>query len=1806
MDRSHAPYSPIASTSRVPYRPGSPVVPSSDVGEGEELRAARMGEGYWKAEEAVEEDEEDGMQLDEQPGAELSEDELAMSPFRPTARPQPSASLRAPLAGTSASPSKSPAAFDSPAPSSLASPAPRVSSRTSPQPRADSPDTPRARSPSPARSNASSSVTALFTRPRRPLSLSALDSSPSQSARSPSQRARSPTPRRSSPARSPSRSQSRSPTPDIPPDPDALLARGRSFRTRTAAQLNPYTTEQVRYTRSLLKNGWEGAVVRGKKAVEETAEELRRRKEEMARRPRDSLGGWLVDEVEGTQQEEEGGRGGEADSEDEDMSDASADGLTLLVREARRKEKMSRAADAALLGKKRKHSPHRHGPSRLDDPHYRADSSSKKKKSRPRTYASSSRRRDSASSSTSDDDGASRSRARLSRAESAPPTSSPAHSHSKKRPRHGAASRPRKAATGEDGDGARKSRKHHVRADSEPPALSPRRGGVAVPKRRGMGKPSKAVHGRAADDGRSALDRDILNHLPVMPSSSSSEGGGFRSDGESEEPSEAEEDDEEAAGRLKPSRLELGQKRKRALGFMMPAVFMKKAEADLRLMERERDEGDWSSGSEINSGDEEALKRAERNRARRRTVPRLLDEPMRFDGDAYTDESGDDARSDDGLRAEQDEQDEQDAVSSWLQSFAPGRGRGGDDDDIVDRFLKRARRPTKPRKEKSKKRARGQAGGPAQAKGKGKERAKEQDARAKGGRAQDGVVVAGYRPVPAAKRKTKTIALDTDQAVFAFAGLREEGAELSDDEVVVLSPRLPPAARQPALDLAGFPAAPETAKAAADGEIWASFGKFSYDFGIQRLPGGIQFTSPDSFVRSGHLYSLVEPSSIPAAPFATDSLGMHLSSAEAPDALEALFPQLCDAVFDLLRPSLAIDVEPVNPLPEIGAALRFLGHYISTTLSRAAPDVQSSFGRSLLGHLERLETRLDAIVPQGSAVKTLHRQRIALSWLVVDLAARVRSFCAADTVSSERVLAFATSLVRRLVQHGADRTMKNLKAATDSPDSGVADLSVEAWLGLVSLAVKASERGEGALSEEDLWRITIDEVKASTGKKADKGPGVGEVISYTTMMLCAVSQFSPSGLSTSKPRLGAYWPAVMRTLEAIQPAALAQPDNSLSSTAVARRDRYLWTLFARCLVFAERWGWRVEGNELLGRLFDLLNARRLADLTTETKGDIPAFLQNLDEFGDVRLDPSRDTAFVIFLKLVVAASNIIPFSTDAEKRKRGVQLTRLFVRLTPMASSSWSRSSTEITRSGSILVNHYSLQLAFAMLHPAAASQRIEHARRLLDFPNVDEEARKTCIRSILHFALICRWNEVALTPVVDWLASVTATLTKEYVDVERQRRKEEGRWAKDRDRSSAKGDPLWHRALMVTMVLRAVQVLLKWKKSGEGEQEYPDIGLLHPAWTTQLLQSPLALDPMIGRETVKTMSCFFDVRRAALPRPPQPQLALADGNGESQDDYGMLDDLDFDDPALNALLGIETTGNAAGGSTAADEVRAKDKALGELVKTRLSRAFFDLVSKIYVDSAGSGPTVTDRAAYAQYTIECWVRCIAVAVESQVADWRPYLQYGDQSWKRISDPVGRRDVGLFLIVEILKHDPAVYSLFLDDILEIWLESLVARRLTAQHDLTAFLLDVEAHNIGTVSPLLDKLPFGRDTSGKAVVEQLDLLDKRGEVLQMIFANAARFASSSAGAGPPLISTPRFNAPATPTVSRGTVLNLVRCMLGAMRDNLAAINDENSRKAYATFVKMTLASLLGAGAVNGKPGPFTESSLADLRSLRSAVS
>lgn len=132
------------------------------------------------------------------------------------------------------------------------------------------------------------------------------------------------------------------------PEPLYVDNAGRSLRNRTAAQLKPYSIENAKYTRTLLKNGWQGAVVAGPRVFEETESERQRKKVEMEKAPKDDLGGWLEHE-DGQRVARRSDRAAMEDS-DED----SVDGEELLERAARRKTAMEKDVGRAFAKKRSK------------------------------------------------------------------------------------------------------------------------------------------------------------------------------------------------------------------------------------------------------------------------------------------------------------------------------------------------------------------------------------------------------------------------------------------------------------------------------------------------------------------------------------------------------------------------------------------------------------------------------------------------------------------------------------------------------------------------------------------------------------------------------------------------------------------------------------------------------------------------------------------------------------------------------------------------------------------------------------------------------------------------------------------------------------------------------------------------------------------------------------------------------------------------------------------------------------------------------------------------------------------------------------------------------------------------------------------------------------------------------------------------------------------------------------------------------------------------------------------------------------
>ncbi|KAL8280033.1 hypothetical protein RQP46_007614 [Phenoliferia psychrophenolica] len=987
----------------------------------------------------------------------------------------------------------------------------------------------------------------------------------------------------------------------------------------------------------------------------------------------------------------------------------------------------------------------------------------------------------------------------------------------------------------------------------------------------------------------------------------------------------------------------------------------------------------------------------------------------------------------------------------------------------------------------------------------------------------------------APRRQAIQIELNADRTIFEYVepNVVESRAAAADRENV--DPRKDPSRLKPS----------------EDHERWAAFSKFSADFQLDRLPPDVSL-SPTSFVSTGHLATLLcPPPPLPSSPTSpppspplhqSRSFNIPLSSSMSFEDLETALPQICDAIFASAEQVLLSDDDPPSPSPTTDA-LQFLGTYTSELASTWEPDLARRFAGTLAAQLDRLASRLDALDDDDDAQKfRLHR--ITIAWYELELAVRVvqRPNLVRDAdASARRCDDRVKSLVDRLVKHGPRHSMYSLKEAVlelddESEDRVVDDPSVDAWLGLVGLALRPPELDSWAFSEADFWSVLVSSTDASSKALKRSWPTTGEVTAYTAVLVCAVSQFSPTtGRTTIEgPRLHAYWPAFYRALEPLSPAVLSN-DAGLSNSALARRDRYLWTLFVRTLVLVDRWSWTPD-TKLLSELFDILKARHLANPSIETTPSFPPFLDSLALPNPTvqTFDPQSDTTFSLFLKLLVRLCATLP---DSKARKK------ILVHFSPMTKGQWGRDTPEVQRGESVLVNHYSLLVTLASLAPTTAPSRLEQARRLVAFDQVDKSARISCIRTIALFANVFSRNEMNVDPVVEWLASAAKVLQDEFVELDDERRRKHGE-------RQIKGE-LYHRTLLLTLVLRTVRKILEWKKEPNAPSRYPYLGLLNPAWTTDLLESSVALDPVVGREILDCLDAFFDVRTAALPARHQPALEL----GVSQDEFGSFD-VDFDDPALNELLGVDLQAVEAEKA----ELQAQDRAFAETIQARIEPELFRLVGKIY--AAERGPNMGDPSEYAGAVVESWTKGLAIIIDHDLSDWSPFFRYGEKSWRRItSDPIGRREVGLLLAVQVLQHDILLFSLYQDDFLEIWVASLAARRLSVQHVLLSLLL-----RIFTLPDFLADIadsPFEKDGDSGDILRG-SFAAHRVEMFHILFRNAGRTLGG-----------------AQTDLSKQSVTNLLRAIFSAMKDNLSLDTNQDTRAPYAAFVARAIEGVDACG-------------------------
>lgn len=656
---------------------------------------------------------------------------------------------------------------------------------------------------------------------------------------------------------------------------------------------------------------------------------------------------------------------------------------------------------------------------------------------------------------------------------------------------------------------------------------------------------------------------------------------------------------------------------------------------------------------------------------------------------------------------------------------------------------------------------------------------------------------------------------------------------------------------------------------------WANFDKFPIDFDITPLPSGVFCADIEGADLDGVLAAFAGATM--DEPKLVTAYGVTLHSGILANELLAVMPIIVEGVYDSIRTFVDSGTHKPNLAP-----LTFLRNYL------ARADAET---RTLVAPLVRvLGERLDTIALSGvKHERQLIEQVLLARYALLEISATV----------NDGVVAAAADLINLLLTYGFDRTVRSLRriirGQAETPQ--VDNISVALWVAAMHILKVHNP-------EEDQFAVTLSRV-LDTRYSTEVGPMAAERIWFLIFGLCALSQFGPDATVSAEYAPHPRWALVKRALGLIKVAHSQEAEESARHDQLQGRDRYIKTMVARCLRLSSTWQWSFDRTSFsvatrdLGMIF---KERQHRNLPTEPPADFPRFISKFD-ISLTASEETRGSAFELWLRLVsVAASDLIGSAeelAEAQSAERDVQ--RLIMSIFPLSAVPFTREKPPTATQLAALVNRYSTMVVACYFSPSLLPWLLANSQKWLAFERADFNSRQICIRGLMYLAVACRHHGHPLDAVVARLAEILAKLQGELEDLSRP------------PKSQAMPTRVEIERTMVLVVSCFRQIILHPGYAPRPEPVYPDPSLLHectvaivtltPAWTGRVFRLDLAKDVKSGLEIVATIQAFLDARSAALPK--RARRALETRQKESLDDYPSLG-FDFDTVDLAALGGDE------------------------------------------------------------------------------------------------------------------------------------------------------------------------------------------------------------------------------------------------------------------------------------------------------------
>lgn len=771
---------------------------------------------------------------------------------------------------------------------------------------------------------------------------------------------------------------------------------------------------------------------------------------------------------------------------------------------------------------------------------------------------------------------------------------------------------------------------------------------------------------------------------------------------------------------------------------------------------------------------------------------------------------------------------------------------------------------------------------------------------------------------------------------------------------------------------------------------WDGVRHIQWDFGITSPPVGLSF-APDTDLARGRLHELLHlaPATSEPPPLCVYERTLHvwMSWEEVASALLGLSLDDHRSTRDLLhflglwltwQASLAQTAQPIA---------------LTTFDAQVACDALCAWAQDWLDQ-----------PCSPDLVLRLLWFRICILWRAMHTGT--------TTVTHVTVLEATYPLLLRLLSMG----VAHIADALTDPGA-VDDPTAEMWVCIIHLL--------HAMDDQAFWDVW-DPAWAEWLSLTRSSPLVAcERTWYTLFVVCALSHFHAStGMAGHTSYLHAHWPAVQRLVSRIKLRFDERVERAAPRVLLQRRDAYIHLLLRRCFLLCTRWSWSLEhADAILNHWFDVFNAHRLADLPTETDHDFAPFLRRFD-VSLLYAEPSG-TAYHQFLQLLGRASHVLSMADDAQRR-----LARLFSRMTPVRVMAFTHDNPPISSEFAMLFNHYSLVMLFLYFEPPSALQRLRQIRSFLAFSRADRSSQIACIRAVVYAGVLFRHHGLDIQPIVVWLVDVLHSL--------------QASMHQDRDTSelfsARRADQAMREASrMMAVLIRSVHHLVTHASmKSDPSTPYPPLGLLHPAWTDQLIRSG-DMAPEVANEVLGLIRVYLDTRAASV----RPHVSVA------ADDDDEFDDAWWTDPGLAALLGE-------------DPQPPIDTQLAEQLHTHLSPALFQWLMTGEPSTPRSISPLERLMARAEederyaMVVDNWASCAHVLVYHRRRAWHAYLTLGNESWKRLSHPIRKRDVAVRFVVRMAHLDEAAFVEHVSECIAIWFQCMAACHVTMQPALTRLL------------------------------------------------------------------------------------------------------------------------------------------------------